>query len=264
MVSIIEALIAGTLQGLLEWLPVSSEGNLVILLGGFLGLEAGETLRLAVFLHIGTGLAALIYYRKDVKNIILTKTPADRILLYRLILITFLTGFIGFPIYLYLSISIILGESLLALTGLALIVTGLMQRKSRLNGYKEVYELDWQETIFLGIVQGLAIIPGLSRSGITTSLLLFRNYRVTEAFRISFLMSIPSSFAAGFGMMIIESYALSLEATLSLLTSLIVGYFTIHTLLKTAKKTSFWKICLGLGVIAFLAFIPSLVSHLVG
>ena len=61
MVSLSEAAIIGVLQGVLEWLPVSSEGNITLFLVSVLGLDPSETLRLAVFLHLGTGLAALVY-----------------------------------------------------------------------------------------------------------------------------------------------------------------------------------------------------------
>ena len=73
MNSLIEPIVIGLLQGILEWLPISSQGNLVIYLITFLGYKETETLNTAIFLHLGTGLAALLYFRKDVVNIIIAE-----------------------------------------------------------------------------------------------------------------------------------------------------------------------------------------------
>ncbi|MCW4051062.1 MAG: undecaprenyl-diphosphate phosphatase [Candidatus Bathyarchaeota archaeon] len=257
MVSVTEAVIIGVIQGILEWLPVSSEGNLSLFLVSFLGLEVTETLGLAVFLHIGTGFAALIYYRRIVYNILVGSTEQDRDMRLRLIVMTGLTGLVGLPIYLLLNVSVILGESLLVLTALALIVTGLMQRNRPNTGKRDQTSLNWPETIILGLLQGLAIIPGLSRSGITTTMLLIRDYKGNEAFNISFLMSIPASFAAGFGLLLIESFQPTSEALIAVIVSAIIGYITIDALLKIAEKTSFWKICVALGGATLFAYIPN-------
>jgi len=258
VVSLKEAIIAGILQGILEWLPISSEGNLLIFLNGLLGLEATDTLLFVIFLHLGTGLSALFYFRREIVLIILARDRETKLTLYRLILITLITGIIGFPIFYFLSISPYLGEILLGITGLALIITGLMQKNRGSKGHKKLQELNWSETIGLGIVQGLAIIPGFSRSGATTSFLLFRNFKGEDAIRFSFLMSIPASFAAVFGMLLINNYTITIEAVISLLSTIIVGYFTIDLLIKVAEKISFWQICLVLGIISIFAFIPSL------
>ncbi|MBN2334818.1 undecaprenyl-diphosphate phosphatase [Candidatus Bathyarchaeota archaeon] len=263
MASITESLIIGALQGLLEWLPVSSEGNLVLVLVSVLGLEPAETLRLAIVLHLGTGVAALIYLRRDVWDIMLGATEENRGLRLKLAVITGLTGAVGLPIYLALDVSAGLGEALLALTGLALIVTGVVQRGRPLSGERDASSLDWGETVTLGIVQGLAIIPGLSRSGVTTSTLLFRGFSGGESLRLSFLMSIPASFAASLGLMAINGFEFTSSALVSVVAALVVGYSTMGTLIGLAERTSFWKICIGLGALALLAFVPSLVGYLV-
>jgi undecaprenyl-diphosphatase len=127
--SLTAAIIAGLLQGLLEWLPVSSEGNMVILLTQLFGHGVEETLNTSIFLHLGTGLAALVYFRDPVMSILLMKTPEDKAMFYRLVVMTGLTGLVGVPIFMFLNISASIGEALLALTGAALIITGLLQRQ---------------------------------------------------------------------------------------------------------------------------------------
>jgi undecaprenyl-diphosphatase len=258
MVSLIEAAVIGAIQGVLEWLPVSSEGNLTLFLVSVLGLDPSETLGLAVFLHLGTGLAALAYYRQESWSIIAGATQRDRDMRLRLFVITGLTGAVGLPIYIYLNVSTAVGEALLALTGLALIATGLMQKHRDVAGERDASSLSWPETLALGVLQGLAIIPGLSRSGITTSAMLLRGFRSDEAFNLSFLMSIPASFAAGFGLMLLDGFQVTTGAVMAVAVSAVVGYFSIGVLIGYAKKTSFWKICVGLGSLALLAWVPSL------
>jgi len=255
--SITASIVAGLLQGLLEWLPVSSEGNMVILLTQLFGYGAEETLNTSIFLHIGTGVAALIYFREQVLNILLMKTPEDKDMFYRLLVLTGLTGLVGFPIFMFLNVSASIGETLLALTGVALILTGLLQREASKTD-REESTLSWPLTIVLGVAQGLAIIPGLSRSGLTTSIMLFKKFDGEEAFRVSFLMSIPASFAAALGLMLVNGFQPNAYSGLAALVAAIVGYLTIDRLLSLARKTSFWKICVSLGALAILAWLPNL------
>ncbi len=258
MDSITASIITGLLQGLLEWLPVSSEGNMVILLTQLFGYGAEETLNTSIFLHIGTGAAALIYFREPVLNILLMKTPEDKDMFYRLFVMTGLTGLVGFPIFMFLNVSASIGETLLALTGVALILTGLLQREASKTKEGES-ELTWPLTLLLGVAQGLAIIPGLSRSGLTTSIMLFKNFDGEEAFKVSFLMSIPASFAAAFGLMLVKGFQPNAYSGLAAIIVALVGYITIGRLLDLAKRMSFWKICVGLGSLAILAWLPNLV-----
>jgi undecaprenyl-diphosphatase len=257
MQTVTQALLIGMLQGLLEWLPVSSEGNMVLVLVGLFGLPAEETVSTAIFLHLGTGFAALIYFREEVIKILLGKTSEYADLRAKLFIMTMLTGLVGFPIFMWLNISVAYGELLLASTGLALIATGMLQREAAKKD-QTGNELSWPLSIILGAAQGLAIIPGLSRSGLTTSIMLFRDFTGEEAFRISFLMSIPASFAAAFGLMLVDGFTPDLYSVLSAFIAGIVGYIVIDALLKLARRISFWKICVGLGATAVIAWLPTL------
>ncbi|MCW4012434.1 MAG: undecaprenyl-diphosphate phosphatase [Candidatus Bathyarchaeota archaeon] len=257
MQTVTQSILIGLLQGLLEWLPVSSEGNMVLVLVALFGLPAEETVSTAIFLHLGTGFAALFYFRDEVIRILLGKTPEYADLRAKLFIMTLLTGLVGFPIFMWLNISVSYGETLLALTGLALIATGMLQREAEKKEQTGA-EFSWPLSIVLGSAQGLAIIPGLSRSGLTTSIMLFRNFTGEEAFRISFLMSIPASFAAAFGMMLVDGFTPDMYSALSAVIAGIVGYLAIDALLKLARRISFWKICVGMGAIAVIAWLPTL------
>jgi undecaprenyl-diphosphatase len=259
MLSLIEVVILGALQGILEWLPVSSEGNIVVLLIALLGIAPVEAVGLTLFLHIGTGFAALLYYRNQAVEISFGSTKTNSSFRLKIIIITGITGGIGFPLYLGLNVSELYGETLLAITGIALILTGLLQRNREQISLRDYSSLSWAESISLGILQGLSIIPGISRSGITTSMLLLRGFSGEQSFRISFIMSIPASFAAGIGLILINGFEVTTLALIGVVVSTIVGFLMIGALTDTAKRTSFWKLCILLGALVILFYIPNLI-----
>jgi len=241
---LIAALILGLLQGVLEWLPVSSQGNLVVLAIAFLGLESEYALSLSVYLHLGTGLRG---------------SEGDRGLFRFLLIATIVTGVVGFPIFAFVRLTSLYGEALLALTGLALLATGVMQRERGSGGTQEPTRLDVQDGLALGVVQGLSAIPGLSRSGVTTTALLIKDFPGEEALRLSFLMSIPASFAAAAGLALIEGAPpMDTGILLALAASFISALVSIDLLIKLARRTEFWKLCIVLGLIALVAVLPYL------
>ncbi len=122
----IKALVLGLLQGVLEWLPVSSQGNLVLLAITLLGLDPSYALTFSVYLHVGTGFAALVYFRREVARIIMRGSEDDRRLFQFLVIATFVTGVVGYPLFAFVGLASLYGEALLALTGVALLATGLM------------------------------------------------------------------------------------------------------------------------------------------
>jgi undecaprenyl-diphosphatase len=254
--SLIESIVVGLFQGILEWLPVSSEGNLLIILSILFGLKPEEAFNTAIFLHIGTGLAALVYFRAEVFKIVRARTKRYSDLRIKLLTITTITGVIGFPIFMWLNVSIVYGEFLLTLTGLALIITGLLQREAA-KQEQDGSNLSWSLSIILGVAQGLAIIPGLSRSGLTTSIMLIKNFSGENAFQISFLMSIPVSFAAAFGLMIVEGLTPDPFLAFATLTAAVTGYLVIDKLIEISRRISFWKICVILGVLAVITWLPT-------
>ena len=258
MVSYFDAIVIGIMQGIIEWLPISSEGNLIIIMLSLFDLEPNLALQYALFLHLGTGIASTLYFRKEIIELVYANTDELKKLRLQLVIITILTGIIGLPIWTVLKFSSNTGELLLALTGAALILSGLIQRKSIETVAKTSSNLSIYEALGLGVAQGLAIIPGLSRSGITSSILLFKGFSGEESFKISFLMSIPASFGAAALIMLFDGFNVTPTLMISLITTLIVGFISIDVLLKMVKKISFWKLCVILGLIAVGSYVSSL------
>jgi len=259
MASTSSYLFVGLLQGLLEWLPISSQGNLVVLMVSLLGMEPLRALELSVFLHVGTGLAAIVYFRSDLRSLMLRDTEEDRRLTRFLLIATAVTGIVGLPFFLLIREMGSYGDVLMALTGVALVATGLIQRRSSLVSAGSTGALGDRDGIIMGVMQGLAAVPGLSRSGLTTSALLIKRYTGEEAFRISFLMSIPAVFAAAFGLVVLDGIPVfSFDVLVSLLASFVSALVSIDVLMKVARRVKFWWVCMALGLLTLVPYALSL------
>ena len=167
----------GIMQGIIEWLPISSQGNIIILMVEFLNYNVENALKLSIVLHLGTVISACIYFRKNILQIIINLKnykfgyEGEINSLTTFILIsTISSSIVGLVIFSNL-LSIIESNIILLIIGIGLIVTGIIQRSVK-STIKTNNDLNHYVTVITGILQGLAVIPGISRSGITTSYLL--------------------------------------------------------------------------------------------
>ncbi|MCM8782421.1 MAG: undecaprenyl-diphosphate phosphatase [Candidatus Omnitrophica bacterium] len=181
----IKYIFLGILQGVTEFLPVSSSGHLVIA-QKFLNLS-GKEVAISVILHLGTTLSLLTFFFKDILKIFYNAR-----LLLLIIIVTLITttiGIIGKDFFETLFTSVWLVGLTLLITGIILILTKRITGRGR-----DI--LDIQDAAAFGLAQAIAIIPGISRSGITISTLLFRKIDEDTAFRFSFLAAIPAILGA--------------------------------------------------------------------
>ena len=260
----LEQIILGAIQGVVEWLPVSSEGVILLVIKNFFDAEAGigAIIHRALFLHLGTFLAALVYFRKDV--ILLFKALFDyksasletKKIFNFLLTATLISGLLGFVLlkaFIELEEQLFLSAKAITMAvGLLLLVTGWLQIKTKKDGVKKIRELSGKDGVLLGLVQALAALPGLSRSGLTVSVLLLRKFNSASALKLSFLMSLPIVL---FGNLILNfnDFSFSLEAAVGLFFAFLFGILTIDLLLKTAKKFEFGWFVLGFGVLVILS-----------
>ena len=255
--------VLGIVQGILEWLPVSSEGINSLILVNFFGSTLAEAITLSVFLHIGTLLAAIFYFRKELVLIFkqlredlvncndFLGTEENRLITF-LIVATFFTGIVGFPLILFsLEQFEFSGKTATAVIGLLLIITGVIQKKAE---KKETLEksIGLKDSIIVGVAQGFSALPGLSRSGITTSVLLFRKYNAKDALRLSFLMSIPAVFAAELGLGLMGGVSFTADVLVAIFFAFVFGVATIDALMKLAEKIKFSKFCIILGALSLM------------
>jgi len=250
----------GVLQGVLEWLPISSKGNLVLLMLYFLGIDAATALELSIFLHTGTLLSAALYFRKELIGILSSLGGGaahndSRRLLVFLFIATILTGITGFPLFLLAKATATIEEGFIALTGIALILTGLLEKVGgRIRGLRTTSNLGTEDAAVVGLAQGFSALPGVSRSGITTTVLLIRGFKGDEALRLSFLLSIPAVLSAEIGTTALYglphfSWDMLLFAVVAAFSSSLIS---IHVLMRLAKKTKLWLLCLVLGTLSLI------------
>lgn len=256
------AVVVGLVQGLLEWLPVSSEGGVAVATTLLFGTAPDVATRLGLFLHGGTALAALAYYRDEVGALgaalrdwrpgsaAVDDETAD---LSFLVLATLATAATGLPAYAALDavVSTLTGGAFLALVGGLLLVTGLLQRFAASVALPRRERPGWVDALLVGALQGLAVLPGVSRSGTTVSALLLRGHDGDDSLRLSFLLSIPAALAANALVVVDRGVpAVGLEpALVALAVSAVVGYLAVGALVGLVRRVPFWTVCVGFGVL---------------
>lgn len=189
---LLEAVYLGVLQGITEFLPVSSSGHLFLMQEIF-GLE--QSLVLEIWLHGASLLAVIFFFRKDIKKILgnMIAAPSSEfgILGYKLLLATFCT----IPVALFIepNFDVYLTSETV---GFMLIFTGILIVVAEDFRPGKIQEFSWWMAGLLGFFQGLAVIPGISRAGMTIALLVFLGLRRKWAAEISFLLAIPTILGA--------------------------------------------------------------------
>jgi undecaprenyl-diphosphatase len=254
----VSSIISGIVQGIAEWLPVSSEGVLVLLQVNVFksSLNFTSLISYILFLHLGTFLAALIYFRKEVWNLFkellnYRKTEKRKVINFYIIS-TAITGVVGLLVLKTLKyFNNFDARWVILIIGLALLVTASLQFGRKERSYKQESDLKNSDGVILGFLQGFSIIPGLSRSGLTVSGLLLRKFSDATALKISFIMSLPAVLAGNI-VLNLNKFTLTLDNLIALAFSFLFGILTIHVLLKITQKINFaWFILVfGLLVLA--------------
>jgi undecaprenyl-diphosphatase len=252
-----ESILLGILQGLTEFLPVSSSGHLVLaqeLLAGFDGPAAAFD----VLLHGGTLVAVLIYFRSDLVRIARDLgRPADGgwRLPALLVLGSIPAGVVG--VFLSDMIEPLFSSPKVAAGGLLVTACILVVAwRKRGSGYKSLVGLTVYSSFLIGLAQALAIVPGISRSGSTIAMGMFIGLSGKEAARFSFLLSIP----AISGALILESGVLAetglpLSYLAGALSAALVGWASIALLMKLLDRENllpFAVYCLAIGSLSML------------
>ena len=248
-----QAIVLGLLQGITEWLPISSQGQIVAAAVTFMGISLKEAGKYAILLHIGTLIAAVFYFRKELARFVSERNKKA----LRFVLIVLVGSAItGVPLYiLFKNVSI--SSHILIVIGVFLLASGLVQHKAR----KWKPKIGEKNGLLLGLAQGLSVLPGISRSGITASVLLLQDFEPEKAFRISFLISIPSIL---FGEMMFAAYEgatilIDFNVVVAIAIAAITGYITIHILISIAKRIRFAPFCFLFGAFYILIALMQLI-----
>jgi undecaprenyl-diphosphatase len=239
---LLQSIILGFIQGLTEWFPISSTGHLR-LAEHFFGLTV--PLLFDVTLHVGTLLVTLIYFRKEIKNVLSALVHRDFKSADGMLILPIIVGTIPTAL-----IAVLAGDALDALSsflylGIGFIVSGIVLLATKFTVEKK-NKISLPEALLLGIMQGIAVIPSISRSGLTISTALFLGIKRELAFKFSFLLSIPAVVGALGYTLYKEHDALALaginsvEIAAALIITVVVSFLALKLLWKVLKAQKFW------------------------
>jgi len=235
-----EQFLLGALQGIFEWLPISSQG-IVTVFSSFAEIEM-NAINFSLFLHAGTMLAVLIFFRKDWINLILLR---DKELLRFFIIASIISLSLGFVLYKTIG-DVALGSGLLFLVGFGLLLTSWFQKNNiRLNMSKDA------NYIIVGLLQGLSAIPGVSRSGSTIFGLSLKESDPSEILKKSYIISLPAV-AASTGYIFLNDPTISSFPWIALISSFVFGIISLKILLDFSKKVNFSKITMIFGILCII------------
>jgi undecaprenyl-diphosphatase len=248
--NVFEGIFLGFLQGITEWLPISSSGQSMLFLINLFNIPPEEAFSISIMLHLGSLIAVLFYFREKVKNLF----TSDKRLLLFLLLASVSSTVVGLPLYLGLRdlFTSISGEAVTMIIGVMLILTGIILRNTEKEGRDGYNRFD---AIITGGAQGVAVLPGISRSGTTIAALLIRGVEQETALSLSFLLAIP----AIMGLAILDTMetglaTITLPLLAGIITSFLVSLATMHYFLILAKKVDFSGFVIVVGSLTF--FIP--------
>ena len=249
-------IIEGTIQGVTEFLPISSSGHIVLLeqISGF----APENLaQLQIALHLGTLFSIMIYYFKDIKDIFLNIKANFQFISFILVgtlplIISYLFFYDFFKsIHNNLELGLQVASYSFLVTGIILLMTKYIKPNAK--------NLTLSIAFIIGIMQCIAILPGISRSGITISMALLLGINSKNAAKFSFFLAIPAILGAS--LLEFKEVFQSQEALtfpfLAFFTSLVIGYICLRLLIFVTRDGKLWYFsiyCFVVGILSILIF----------
>lgn len=247
MEQLIKTIILGVIQGLTEWLPISSTGHLR-LFEKILSFEA--PILFDVILHVGTLIVVLTFFRKEIGEMLSAlvrldfKTERGK-MIPSIIVGTIPTALIGIIFGSRIESTF---QSVLPIAA-AFIVCGLILYSAK-TGKEKTENIGCSAAVIIGVAQGIAIIPGISRSGATITVALLLGIKREKAFKFSFLLSIPAILGAlgltvytEFGELAASELGLA-EVLAGTVVAMLVGYFALKLLWKILVERKFYLFAL--------------------
>lgn len=258
---ILSTIFLAVVQAITEFLPISSSGHLILVRELFEMGDLVSSLSFDIILHLGTLIALLSYFRKDIRDIILGlfKKDKDNKLFWNLAVATIPVITIGTLLSSFIEStfrnSYVVVFNLITI-GLLFILVENMSKKE-----KNIKALSLKQSFLIGIAQAFALVPGVSRSGITITAGLFLGLGREDSARFAFLLAIPAIslaslkgaydlFQSGEGLNSLDIYLTGL------IVSAFIGFFVIKYLLKYLKNH-------GLGLFAYYRFLVALIVILI-
>jgi undecaprenyl-diphosphatase len=250
-----EIFILSIIQGITEFLPISSSSHL-ILVSNYLNFN-NQNLSIDVSLHIGSFFAVLIYFKKDIFSFVQNKELA-----FKIIISSIPVMLVG---YILVKFDLIDELRNIKIIGWTTIIFGIFLYYSDRfdNSNKIENNFNYKSVLFIGLMQILSLIPGVSRSGITITAARFLKFKRVDSAKISFFLSIPTLGAVGFfgffNLISSDNLNFSLLNLISIILSFFFSFITIKYFLKYIKIFSLnifviYRVILGI-IILFFAYL---------
>jgi len=262
---IVGIVLLGLIQAISEWVPLSSKTMDAIAYLQFFGGEPGKLVSVLLFLHLGTLLAAAIYLRKEIADVArrFLSSPTNIAVQSRskagfLFAALAMTGAVGLPLLAieYFLLPNLDGSMALTIVGAGLVATGFLLSTQHKHKWRAADASTWQDGLLVGAMQGISVLPGVSRAGTTTTALIWRGFDAESSFLLSFLLSIPTVFCAEVVLWGFQGgiSAIPLEEGFALAaSSFFFGYLTIGALLRIAQRINVASLAFVFGIIMLLA-----------
>lgn len=256
----LESIILGAVQGVAEWLPISSEAMVILVKHNFFssGMDLSAMIDLALFLHLGTLLSVLVYFRKRVKGIVIDllnfkalPSFAKKELSF-LALATLVSGVLGLVFLKLLEQHDTLFAhhvSVNIFVAVFLLITALLLFLSEQQKKESSKELSLKKAFITGIFQSCAALPGISRSGSTIAAMGLLGIEKKKALELSFLLSIPLVVGANIVLNLSAVLTMNFASLCGLLAAFLCGLVTIELLMKLVERIRFS------GFVAFFALL---------
>jgi len=250
----INQIIEGVIQGVTEFLPISSSGHIVFL-KKITGFSSDNLVLQQIALHLGTLISVLIYYYQDIKDLVLKLNQKYTAYIFIGTLPLIFSGLFLFDFFDNINNNI---EIAFPIASSCILITGFILLSTKFINNRNI-DLNWKIVFIIGCMQCLAILPGISRSGITISTALLLGVNSKEAAKFSFFLAIP----AILGSCIIKvKDVIGSESTydfpvLGFITSLVVGYIAIRLLIFITVEGKLWYFsvyCFIVGLLTLLLF----------
>jgi len=280
MIDILQAIILGLIQGIAAWIPISSKTQVILVGKLFFDLDFQTALSFALLVHVGDLLATLYLFRQEILGFLhirpsiadlmeMEKADPERNLFWFVVISVFFSGIVGLPLYLLTKkgFSDLPGALFLAVVGGTLVLLGIIMWVSSRNASNKWRDpelkkrITFTDTIISGCAQGLAVMPGISRSGMTESTLLLRGYTPHEAIRLSFFMSIPMITLSIATFFLLEGFGsiTPMVAIAGICASFIASFTMMNFMLMITEKVKFYYFNIAIGLLAMTPFIIQII-----
>jgi len=248
----IEIFLLSIVQGITEFLPISSSSHL-ILISKYLNFD-NQALSIDVSLHIGSFLAVIIYFKKDLLNFV-----KNKVLFFKIFISSIPVMFFGFILVQFNLIEQLRSIKIIGWTTIIFGILLFVSDKFKIDR-TIANNFNYKSAIFIGLIQILSLIPGVSRSGITISAARILKFKRYDSAKISFLLSIPTLAAVTlFGLrnlIMHEDLNFSILNLISIIFSFIFSFITIKFFLRYIKNFNLnifvlYRIILGIILLVF-------------